>query len=556
VSDAFDPYQEWLGIPPPEQPPHHYRLLGVRVFENDVRAIDEAADRRMAQLRAAQIGRRAELSQRLLNEVAGARACLMHPRRRAAYDAELKRHFGEQPIRAAPSAPLNAEQPLASPGEAPISPSPPASLDPLAELDLEALAPLEGEDPLAGHAPLGAAGRVLHDPLYGPGGGYAVAPQPTSWPAGGSRSTALRIVWLAAVIVLAMVSGLMLLISLVVLFRIQGAQTETAEDSVAANPSTSEGSSPSNSAGPSSLATTEPGAAWLANPRTLEIPTSDPFPTIALSPDGSLLACAEHNIIHTLDVATARHRSTLGGDLGVPRLMVWPPGQAVVYGTDRGEVRHGVISRRLQDSTPIRSLALSPDGSRIAAVGSFLHVWDSQQWTPIGEKTPVPRLTNLNFSPDSKVIVGSLGRSKLYFFGEPADVAALEHPRRGKPFLIDWSDIGGLEAYYADPEMLRIVDFETRRVLLERYGGGDPQSPPGLRFLPRSTTLAVFYLNRIELLHNGQDKRKGSVLSLDHPCWKVSIAADGNSLAVAAGRTATVWEIRRNPPNASQKPFN
>jgi hypothetical protein len=26
---GFDPYHVWLGIPPHEQPPNHYRLLGI-----------------------------------------------------------------------------------------------------------------------------------------------------------------------------------------------------------------------------------------------------------------------------------------------------------------------------------------------------------------------------------------------------------------------------------------------------------------------------------------------------------------------------------------------
>jgi hypothetical protein len=25
----FDPYRKWLGIPPKDQPPHYYRLLGI-----------------------------------------------------------------------------------------------------------------------------------------------------------------------------------------------------------------------------------------------------------------------------------------------------------------------------------------------------------------------------------------------------------------------------------------------------------------------------------------------------------------------------------------------
>jgi hypothetical protein len=28
----FDPYHKWLGIPPPQQPPHHYRLLGIDLY--------------------------------------------------------------------------------------------------------------------------------------------------------------------------------------------------------------------------------------------------------------------------------------------------------------------------------------------------------------------------------------------------------------------------------------------------------------------------------------------------------------------------------------------
>ena len=35
MSSGFDPYHKWLGIPPQDQPPNHYRLLGVELFETD-----------------------------------------------------------------------------------------------------------------------------------------------------------------------------------------------------------------------------------------------------------------------------------------------------------------------------------------------------------------------------------------------------------------------------------------------------------------------------------------------------------------------------------------
>ena len=45
---SFDPYHKWLAIPPEEQPPNHYRLLGVSPFESDPDVIENAADQRMA----------------------------------------------------------------------------------------------------------------------------------------------------------------------------------------------------------------------------------------------------------------------------------------------------------------------------------------------------------------------------------------------------------------------------------------------------------------------------------------------------------------------------
>ena len=33
--EQFDAYHKWLGIAPKDQPPNHYRLLGVDLFEAD-----------------------------------------------------------------------------------------------------------------------------------------------------------------------------------------------------------------------------------------------------------------------------------------------------------------------------------------------------------------------------------------------------------------------------------------------------------------------------------------------------------------------------------------
>lgn len=97
---SFDPYKEWFRIPPArwkgEQGPDFYILLGLRRFESDANRIHEASLQRMKLLRQRQTGARAELTQRLMNEVSQARLCLGDPTRKAQYDFELEQRHPRQ----------------------------------------------------------------------------------------------------------------------------------------------------------------------------------------------------------------------------------------------------------------------------------------------------------------------------------------------------------------------------------------------------------------------------------------------------------------------------
>jgi biopolymer transport protein ExbD len=90
MSTGFDPYYEWLGIPRKDQPPNHYRLLGIELFEENPNVIERSADRQMVHLRTFQTSKYASESQKLLNEVAAARVCLLSPEEKVAYDRSLK----------------------------------------------------------------------------------------------------------------------------------------------------------------------------------------------------------------------------------------------------------------------------------------------------------------------------------------------------------------------------------------------------------------------------------------------------------------------------------
>jgi formylglycine-generating enzyme required for sulfatase activity len=111
--DRFDPYHRWLGIRPEDQPPNHYRLLGLSPWESDCEVVRDAADRQMAHVRTYQLGPNSALSQQVLNELGAAAACLLDPQKKAAYDAILRREMD------------SAQRPPGPPP--PPSPPPPSS---------------------------------------------------------------------------------------------------------------------------------------------------------------------------------------------------------------------------------------------------------------------------------------------------------------------------------------------------------------------------------------------------------------------------------------------
>lgn len=131
MSDPFDPYHKWLAIPPQDQPPHHYRLLGIAEFESDADVIDAAANQRMSYLQDMAAGPHQAESQKLLNEIATARRCLLNVATKSTYDAELQ---ARQPI---PAVAAPADEPAVSdPKEQAAKGLPPFALISAASLGL------------------------------------------------------------------------------------------------------------------------------------------------------------------------------------------------------------------------------------------------------------------------------------------------------------------------------------------------------------------------------------------------------------------------------------
>ena len=106
----FDPYREWLGITEDRRPPTLYQLLGISPGETHPQVIDHSVNRQLLRLQPFLGGPKGDDARRLTEELKLARATLLDPVRRAAYD----RIFGikKPPAVQAPAPPAPAPIPV------------------------------------------------------------------------------------------------------------------------------------------------------------------------------------------------------------------------------------------------------------------------------------------------------------------------------------------------------------------------------------------------------------------------------------------------------------
>lgn len=131
MAAVFDPYQAWLGIPRHEQPPHHYRLLGIAPLETDPAVIEAAAERQTKILQMQAVGPYVGLAQQFCGEVAAARYCLLNPAAKDAYDTQLRLRLAQAAAAPPNSPPVVASArplPMAAP---PATAAPPAPIRPI-----------------------------------------------------------------------------------------------------------------------------------------------------------------------------------------------------------------------------------------------------------------------------------------------------------------------------------------------------------------------------------------------------------------------------------------
>ena len=144
----------WLGLPPGEWPPDHYRLLGLEPGEDNAELIEQRVHQRLDAVRCYQM-MHPEQATEAMNRLAQAFVCLMEPATKKAYDAAL---FGT------PAPPEPPAAPAAQPQQADALDwlySPPPPIRPADPMPIE-VDPIEYAPTLApsGPPPLPIGGAV------------------------------------------------------------------------------------------------------------------------------------------------------------------------------------------------------------------------------------------------------------------------------------------------------------------------------------------------------------------------------------------------------------
>lgn len=88
----FDPYEKWLGIPRDQRPIDFFLLLDLDPDEDDPAAIKKAARKQTERVSAHEDGPHAQACARLMEEIEKARATLVNPAKRKAYEALLRKN--------------------------------------------------------------------------------------------------------------------------------------------------------------------------------------------------------------------------------------------------------------------------------------------------------------------------------------------------------------------------------------------------------------------------------------------------------------------------------
>jgi formylglycine-generating enzyme required for sulfatase activity len=442
----FDPYHIWLGIPPEDQPPSHYRLLAIPELESNPDVIDAGAEQRTVFLRTFQTGDQFQLAEQLLNEVSAARICLLNAEQKAEYDRQLQVEIQPAPI-----------------------PPPPVTANPAVVVKADPPA-ISFEQPVpSGHQPRRRKQKI--SPFW---------QKPR---------------------MLAAAGGLVAVMVLLLFFFINSAGDKSNHLRKPKGPATAkreknleipdkniekEEQAAAADREAERLAAAK-AAAEKAIAETIVILKghSEEVISVAFSPDGKQIVSGSRDATAKVwDAETGQLSLTLTGHAHIVESVAFSPdGKRIVSGSfDKAmkvwDAETGQLLHTTRHANGVASVAFSPDGKRITSGGGSygkpgeIKVWDAET----GQETLTlkghsDRVWSVSFSPDGKRIVsGSYDNTLKVWDVETGEVVRTLKGHKVNIYSVAFSPDGKRIASGSSDQTVKVWDAETGQETLTLRG--------------------------------------------------------------------------------------
>lgn len=283
--------------------------------------------------------------------------------------------------------------------------------------------------------------------------------------------------------------------------------------------------------------------------------TANAIRSFAWSPDGALIAAPEpgNNRVALIDAETrALARTIAAQDEPVRSVAFSPDGSRLATGSREitiWNVESGEMVATLEGHTqPALSLAFSPDGATLVSTGAdgSVRLWDAGTGEPQSQVRLGVAGQAVAFSPDGATFAAYGERIvKVWEVESGEEIATLEHSAlvSGMAFTPDGQQIATASLDGA----VRVWDLETGDIAATLRAADADAQPLGLAYTLDGTALAVGDAARptLDLI----DAQTGEVLAeLEAGALStvVRFAADGRQLAALSGQRGealTIWGL-------------
>ena len=286
---------------------------------------------------------------------------------------------------------------------------------------------------------------------------------------------------------------------------------------------------------------------------TIEESLHEP-PSIAFSPDGSLLAAGfGDRTVRLWDVGTREHVRTLTGHRRAVRSVAFAPdGRTLASGSTGGEVRlwdkttwESTVGIEKAHSGPVTSMAFSRDGRTLAS-GSrdrASKLWDVATGTLVSTHAADHSVTSVSFSPDGAILSsGSSDYGRLVMW-DTGTGHATTLPGIGHAILdqVAVSPDGKVIATGSTDGRVRLWDARTgRKTKLLGFQG----YIRAIVFSPDGTVLAAGSVYQINLWNVATAAKIASFSRSEWHIFSLAFSPDGKNLAAgdALGGVA-LWDV-------------